>query len=114
MRRAATEYGQRGELGWALQLLLASGDASKAAAMLAGTPPEVVEIMDAPELRAVFDQLPPEEMDAHPNVLLLVARSCRVATQFEQGAVLLERGPRDRDARRRPGTGKGDRRRAGP
>ena len=91
MRTAAQEYGRRGELGWALQLLLASGDAGEAAAMLAETPPEVVEVVDALELRAVFDQLPPEVVDAHPNVLLLVARACRVATQFDQGAVLLER-----------------------
>ncbi len=91
MRRAAQEYCRRGELGWALQLLLASGDAGEAAAMLAETPPEVVEVIDALELHAVFDQLPPDVVDAHPNVLLLVARSCRVATQFDQGAVLLER-----------------------
>jgi ATP/maltotriose-dependent transcriptional regulator MalT len=91
MRRAAAEYGRRGELGWALQLLLASGDAGEAAAMLAGTPPEVVETVDALELRALFDQLPSEVVDVYPNVLLLVARACRLATQFDQGAVLLER-----------------------
>jgi len=36
MRSAAKEYGRRGELEWALQLLLASGDAGEAASMLAG------------------------------------------------------------------------------
>jgi DNA-binding SARP family transcriptional activator len=91
MRLAAKEYGRRGELEWALQLLLASGDAGEAASMLAATPPEVVETMDALELGAVFDQLPSEAVDAHPNVLLVVARACRLATRFDQGAVLLER-----------------------
>ena len=91
MRKAAQEYGRRGELEWALQLLLASGDAGEAAAMLAATPPEVVETMDALELRALFDQLPSEVVDAHPNVLLVVARACRLATRFDQGAVLLGR-----------------------
>jgi F420-dependent oxidoreductase-like protein len=91
MRSAAKEYGRRGELEWALQLLLASGDAGEAASMLAATPPEVVETMDALELGAVFDQLPLEAVDAHPSVLLVVARACRLATRFDQGAVLLER-----------------------
>ena len=91
MRKAAQEYGRRGELGWALQLLLASGDARQVAAMLAEAPPEVVETIDALELRSVFDQLPAEVVDANPNVLLLVARACRLATQYKQGAVLLER-----------------------
>jgi DNA-binding SARP family transcriptional activator/tetratricopeptide (TPR) repeat protein len=91
MRLAAKEYGRRGELEWALQLLLASGDGGEAASMLAATPPEVVETMDALELGAVFDQLPSEAVDAHPNVLLVVARACRLATRFDQGAVLLER-----------------------
>ncbi len=46
MRRAAEQYRERGELGWALQLLLASGDAAEAATVLAGTAPEVAEAMD--------------------------------------------------------------------
>jgi DNA-binding SARP family transcriptional activator/ATP/maltotriose-dependent transcriptional regulator MalT len=91
MRRAAEQYRQRGELGWALQLLLASGDAAEAATVLAGTPPEVAEAMDILELEAVFDQLPGDAVDANPSVLLLVARGLRVATRWDRGRALLDR-----------------------
>jgi ATP/maltotriose-dependent transcriptional regulator MalT/DNA-binding SARP family transcriptional activator len=91
MRRAAQQYRERGELGWALQLLLASGDAAEAATVLAGTAPEVAEAMDALELEAVFDQLPQDVVDANPYVLLLVARGLRVATRWDRGHALLER-----------------------
>jgi len=91
MRRAAEQYRQRGELGWALQLLVASGDAAEAATVLAGTPPEVAEAMDILELEAVFDQLPGDAVDANPNVLLLVARGLRVATRWDRGRALLDR-----------------------
>lgn len=91
MRRAAQEYRRRGELGWALQLLLASGDATEAAAVLASSPPELVEAMDAPELQVFLDQLPATVVDANPSVLLVVARSLRLATRFDQGAALLGR-----------------------
>ena len=91
MRKAAKLYRQRGELGWALQLLLASGDTAEAATVLAGTPPEVAEAMDVLELEAVFDQLPDDVVDANPNVLLLVARGLRVATRWDRGQVLLQR-----------------------
>ena len=72
MRKAAKLYRQRGELGWALQLLLASGDTAEAASVLAGTPPEVAEAMDVLELEAVFDQLPDDVVDANPNVFSLL------------------------------------------
>jgi ATP/maltotriose-dependent transcriptional regulator MalT/DNA-binding SARP family transcriptional activator len=102
MRRAAEQYRQRGELGWALQLLLASGDAAEAATVLAGTAPEVAEAMDILELEAVFDQLPADVVDANPNVLLLVARGLRVATRWDRSRALLDRAleiaERSRDA----------------
>ena len=101
MRKAAQEYGRRGELGWALQLLLASGDAGQAAAMLAATPPEVVETMDALELRAVFDQLPSEVVDAHPNVLLAGRPGLPAGDPVRPGSGPVGAGPRDR--RPRPG-----------
>jgi DNA-binding SARP family transcriptional activator/tetratricopeptide (TPR) repeat protein len=91
MRRAALEYRRRGELGGALQLLLACSDAAEAAAVLAATPPEMAETMDAWELRAVFEQLPSETVDANPGVLLLVAASYRLATMVDQAHALLER-----------------------
>jgi len=91
MHKAAQEYRRRGELGPALELLLSSGDAEEAAAMLAVTAPEAEEAMDALELSALFDQLPAEVVDAHPNVLLLVARSCGKVAQYDQFAALVER-----------------------
>ena len=85
MRRAAGQYRERGELGWALQLLLASGDAAEAATVLAGTPPEVAEAMDVLELEAVFDQLPQDVVDDNPDVLLLVARGLQGGDEMGPG-----------------------------
>jgi DNA-binding SARP family transcriptional activator len=94
MRRAADQYRQRGELGWALQLLLASGDHDEAAAVLAATPPEIAEQLDGLELQVVFDQLPDAAVEANPDVLLVVGRSLRLATFFERGDDLIKRAAR--------------------
>jgi DNA-binding SARP family transcriptional activator/ATP/maltotriose-dependent transcriptional regulator MalT len=94
LRTAAHEYEQRGELGVAMQLLLSTDEAAEAAALLAATSPEVVETIDVLELQAVFAQLPDDVVDAHPNVLLLVARALNVSTQFDQGRDVLERAGR--------------------
>lgn len=91
MRRAAQDYRQRGELGAALQLLIASGDLGEAAAVLAATPLEDAESMDALELQAVYDQLPGDVVDANPSVLLHVAKAHGVAFHYQERAVLLER-----------------------
>lgn len=91
MRRAAREYSRRGEVAWALQLLLTSGEPAEAADLLANTPPELHETIDAPELQAFFDQLPDDVVDQRPEVLLVVARGLRLATHFEQAKALLER-----------------------
>jgi hypothetical protein len=74
MRMAASEYRRRGELGHAMDLLLASGDAEAAAAVAAGTSPEVEETLDYLELLARFEQLPSQAVDEHPELLTLVAR----------------------------------------
>lgn len=91
LRRAAREYDQRGELSEAIQVLLAIGDTAGAAQVLSTTSPEVVEAIDVFELQAVFAQLPSDVVDAHPNVVLLVARALQVSTQFDQCRVLLDR-----------------------
>ena len=89
--RAASEYSRRDELGSALQLLLSSGDPDAAAALLAATNPEAAEAMDVAEVRAIFDQLPDEVVDARPNVLLLLAYCLRAADRYEPAFALAER-----------------------
>ena len=91
MAKAAQEYRRRGELGPALELLLASGDAIEAAAVLASTPPGAEDAMDLLELRARFDQLPPDAVDAHPGVLVLVARRLGHAGKYALCRDYLER-----------------------
>ncbi|HMK98246.1 MAG TPA: hypothetical protein VK425_11915, partial [Acidimicrobiales bacterium] len=91
MRNAAREYNRREELGAAIQLLVASGDANEAAAVLGGTAPEAAEAMDVAEVRAVFDQLPVEVVEARPEVLLVVAYCLRAADRFEPSFALAER-----------------------
>ena len=89
--RAAKAFEERGEVGPALQLLLASGQPGEAAALLAATPFEMIEAIDILELRAVFDQLPAEEVDGNPDVLLVLARACDAGTLFELRSELLVR-----------------------
>lgn len=91
MRPVADHYKSRGELGAALQLLIASGDPGEAAAVLAATGPEEAEGIDGLELQAVFEQLPDEEVNAHPNVLLLVARGHAIAFRHDKRAPLVRR-----------------------
>ncbi len=76
LRRAAGEYGRRGQLGAALQLLLASDDAVAAAGLLSESAPASIEALDVLEIQAVVDRLPAEAVEAHPNLLLHFARSC--------------------------------------
>ncbi|HTV11006.1 MAG TPA: BTAD domain-containing putative transcriptional regulator [Acidimicrobiales bacterium] len=91
VRQAAQAYSRRDELGAALQLLLACGDADAAAVLLAKTSPEAAEAMDVSEVRAVFDQLPRQALDAHPHALLVVAYCLRSADHFEAAFSLGER-----------------------
>ncbi|HTX01697.1 MAG TPA: hypothetical protein VMD59_23140, partial [Acidimicrobiales bacterium] len=83
MRRAAQAYRRRDQLGPALELLLASGDPAEAAAVLAETPPEAAEGLELREVRAIFDQLPDDVLDAHPAALLTVAYRLRAADRYE-------------------------------
>ena len=91
LRRAAAEYTRRGELGSALQLLLASGDAHAAAKLLADGPPASIDTMDLLELQAVVDRLPAEAVEAHPNLLLHFARVCDAAYLFDLRTEILDR-----------------------
>lgn len=91
LRRAAQEYGQRGQLGAALQLLLASGDAAAAAELLSGGALAWIEALDALEIQAVVDRLPAAAVEAYPNLLLHFARSCETAGMFDLRSEALDR-----------------------
>lgn len=83
IRAAAQQYGRREQFGPALQLLMAVGDATEAASLLARAPLEQAEGMDVAELRSVYDQLPSPVTEARPGVLLVFAHCFRVADQSD-------------------------------
>lgn len=83
LRRAADEYARRDQLGAALQLLLAAGDAAAAAGLLAGGSPASIEGLDVLEFQAVVDRLPADVVAAQPALLLHFARSCGGAGMIE-------------------------------
>jgi DNA-binding SARP family transcriptional activator len=91
LRRAAEQYSRRGELGAALQLLLASGDAGAAARLLSDGAPASIEALDVLEIQAVVDRLPAEAVQAHPNLLLHFGRSCDAAGMFDLRSEVLDR-----------------------
>ncbi|HXW80992.1 MAG TPA: BTAD domain-containing putative transcriptional regulator, partial [Acidimicrobiales bacterium] len=91
MAMAAEAYRARGEPGPAFDLLLASGNPNEAAAVLAATPGPEEDATDTLELRARFDQLPPQAVDAHPGVLVLVARRLGHAGKYSLCCDLLDR-----------------------
>lgn len=91
MRAAASEYRRRGELGPAMDLLLASSDAEGAATMLGETAPDVEESLDYLELLAWYEQLPPGVVDEHPEVLALLGRRLGYASLWGTCCKLLDR-----------------------
>ena len=91
MAKAADAYRTRGEPGPAFELLLASGEANEAAAVLAATPGAEEDATDTLELRARFDRLPPQAVDAHPGVLVLVARRLGHTGKYSLCCELLDR-----------------------
>lgn len=91
MRAAAGVYRSRGELGAAVELLLASDDAREAAAVLAAVPPSAEDDLDTLELGAWFDRLGRDAIDAHPGVLLLVGRRFGHTGKYAYCCELLDR-----------------------
>ncbi len=91
LRRAAGEYARRGQLGAALQLMLAFGDAGSAARMLAEGSPAAIEALDVREFQAVIDRLPAAAIEEHPALLMHFALSCETATMIDQRNEALER-----------------------
>jgi DNA-binding SARP family transcriptional activator/ATP/maltotriose-dependent transcriptional regulator MalT len=90
MSRAAEIYRSRGELGPAFELLLASGDANQAAAVLGATSGPEEDKMDNFELQARFDQLPAEAVDAHPEVLVMAGRRLGHSSKYNLCCQLLD------------------------
>ena len=88
---AAGYYEQRGELGTALQMLLAAGHPEAAAELLAGAEPAHVDEVDVLELLAVVDRIPVAVLDRFPIAILHVARSAQTAALVDQRATLLAR-----------------------
>ncbi|HJS97182.1 MAG TPA: hypothetical protein VJ741_23135, partial [Solirubrobacteraceae bacterium] len=88
---AAAYYARHGELGAALQLLLAAGQDDAAARLLAEADPARVAAVDTLELLAVLDRIPGEVLDRYPGALLLVARSCQAAAMLAQRTGIMER-----------------------
>ena len=91
LRRAAGEYARRGQLGAALQLMLAFGDPHAAAALLSEGSPATIEALDVREFQAVIDRLPAAAIAEHPASLLHFALSCETAAMIDQRSEALER-----------------------
>ncbi|HSC01808.1 MAG TPA: BTAD domain-containing putative transcriptional regulator [Solirubrobacteraceae bacterium] len=88
---AAAYYARHGELGAALQLLLAAGQSDAAARLLADADPAGVAGVDTLELLAVLDRLPGDVLDRFPGALLVVARSCQAAAMLAGRARIMAR-----------------------
>jgi ATP/maltotriose-dependent transcriptional regulator MalT/DNA-binding SARP family transcriptional activator len=91
LRRAAAEYSRRGQLGPAVQLLLASGEACAAAELLANGDLAAIEALDVLEFQAAVDRLPAEAVEAHPALLLNFAMSLEAAQMDAQRGEVLDR-----------------------
>jgi DNA-binding SARP family transcriptional activator len=89
--RAATHYEEQGELGIALRMLLAAGEAESAALLLAEADLKRTEAIDALELLAVTGRIPDAVLDRHPRALFHVARACGVAAFLAPRSKLLQR-----------------------
>jgi DNA-binding SARP family transcriptional activator len=89
--RAAGYYDRHGELGTALQMLLAAGEAEEAARLLAEAGPRRADALDALELVSVIGRIPDEVLDRHPWALHHALRACGFASLFGARSKLLIR-----------------------
>jgi DNA-binding SARP family transcriptional activator/ATP/maltotriose-dependent transcriptional regulator MalT len=89
LARAAAYYAGRGEMGTALQMLLAAGEAEEAARLLAAAGPQSADALDALELVTVIGRIPDEVLDRHPSALFYAARACGFASLFGARTKLL-------------------------
>jgi DNA-binding SARP family transcriptional activator/ATP/maltotriose-dependent transcriptional regulator MalT len=91
LRRAAADYSRRGQLGAALQLLRACGEAFAAAELLAGGNLAAIDALDVLEFQAAVDMLPEEALEAYPAVLVNLAISLEMALLIDQREDVLDR-----------------------
>ena len=91
LARAAAYYDRHRELGTALQMLLAAGEAEEAARLLAAADPHRADGLDALELIAVIGRIPDEVLDRHPWALFHAVRACGFASLFGARSKLLTR-----------------------
>jgi DNA-binding SARP family transcriptional activator len=89
LARAAGYFDMRGELGTALQMLLAAGETEEAGRLLAAAESRRADAIDALELVAVIGRIPDEVLDRHPWALLHAARACGYASLFGARTKLL-------------------------
>jgi LuxR family transcriptional regulator, maltose regulon positive regulatory protein len=89
LARAAAYYERRGELGTALQMLLAAGEVEEAARLLATAEPRRADMLDALELVTVIGRIPDEVLDRHPWALFYAARASGIASLFGMRSKLL-------------------------
>jgi DNA-binding SARP family transcriptional activator len=87
--RAAGFYDMRGELGTALQMLLAAGESEEAGRLLAAAESRSADAIDALELVAVIGRIPDEVLDRYPWALLHAVRACGYASLFGARTKLL-------------------------
>ncbi len=89
--RAAGYYQANGQLGSALQMLLAAGHGEAAARLLGGDlDPTSLEALDVLELIGLYERLPPASVSAVPRATFQVARMCGMASLLERRARLLQ------------------------
>jgi ATP/maltotriose-dependent transcriptional regulator MalT len=84
-------YERRGELAAAVEMLLAAGEAERAAALLAAAEPQRAEAIDALELLAFIEQIPEEVLNRHPRAMFHAARASGMAAMIGPHRRLLGR-----------------------
>jgi DNA-binding SARP family transcriptional activator len=89
--RAAAAFAELGEIGTALDVLLAAAEDERAAQLLATLTPEQIDRLDVAELSAAADVLSPGSIASHPEVLLHLARACEPAARIRQRTEALDR-----------------------
>lgn len=89
---AAAAYAAQGRLDLAVDLLIGAGQADQAARLLAAMSPQEAERLGLDELSAVTARLPAASVDAHPRLLLHLARECEPAAAIRRRADALRAG----------------------
>lgn len=91
LRKAAGVYSRRGELATALRMLLAAADWEAVMRLLEDWPAGLPEAIDALELVAMLDMVPPAVQDRFPGALLNCALVFGAATMVERYDAAIDR-----------------------